>query len=78
MLAFFGGTFNQMSFALHHHQVLMIHVSFPSPGYDYSVLVTSRAHLNSLEFPSTGELMFGDRASITFSLSGLGPGQCCK
>lgn len=45
-------------------------------GYDYSVLVTSRAHLNSLEFPSTGELMFGDRASITFSLSGLGPGQC--
>lgn len=45
-------------------------------GYDYSVLVSSRAHLNSLEFPSTGEIMFGERSSISFSLSGLGPGQC--
>jgi len=45
-------------------------VTLPDIGHDYSVLVSGKVQLNSLELPSTGEIVFGERASIAMSARG--------
>jgi len=44
-------------------------IIMPDIGYDYSVFVSGEVQVQSMQFPSTGEVMFGDKGQVSMSNS---------